>query len=112
MAPVAVEWTSGLNLVLLVAGAILTIGGAVAVLVRLVRWLRPSNPLIAFGHPSETPTPFVFSVGGSESDWARQDREYEARRLEFLAVSYLVENKGTTNEDTVRDLSTGLRGGG
>lgn len=111
--PIEFDWTSWYGVLLLVAGGIVTVGGAVAVLSgavgRLVAWLRPTKPLIAFGHPHETPTPWIFAVGGSDADWQRQQVAYENARLGHLGVDYLVENKGTTNTDAVREVTTGLR---
>jgi len=48
-------------------------------------------------------------LGGSDADMDRQLKEREELRLKTLSVNYLIENKGTTNADTVRELSTGIR---
>lgn len=78
---------------------------------KALAWLRPAHPLISFGHPEESPFPFVMFLGGSEADTDRQFREQEEIRLKTLSVNYLIENKGTTNADTVRELSTGAHTG-
>ena len=110
---VGLTWTSGYSIVFYAATAVLTIGGALALLTETGRkalaWFRPAHPLISFGHPEESPFPFVIGLGGSEADMDRQFREKEELRLKSLSVDYLIENKGTTNADTVRELSTGIR---
>jgi hypothetical protein len=110
---ITVDWTGGWSILLYVAAAIVTMGGALAIVWRIwggaLSWLRPAQPLVSFGHPQETGTPWIFSVGGPEADWARQDMEYERARLSHLAVDYLIESKGTTNADAVRELTTGVR---
>ena len=110
---VGLTWTSGGSIILYACGALLTVLGALALLTetgqKVRAWLRPAKPLISFGHPEESPFPFVMFLGGSEADMDRQFREQEELRLKSLSVDYLIENKGTTNADTVRELSTGIR---
>ena len=110
---VGLTWTSGYSIVIYAAGVIVTIGGALALLTETGRkalaWFHPAHPLISFGHPEETPFPFFMFVGGSKADMDAQLREQEGLRLKSLSVNYLIENKGTTNADTVRELSTGIR---
>jgi hypothetical protein len=105
------DWTSGGAIVLYVAGVIVTLGGAAAIILAVSRsardWLRPREPLIAFGHPTEGPTPFVFWVGGSDTEFERQMQAHEEARLSSLSISYLIENKESQRE--VRELRTGIR---
>jgi hypothetical protein len=98
-------WTHGYGLLLAISGGIITIGGAVAVASGGAKWLlqqiRPSKPLVSFGHPSEQVIP-LFSWG----DDPGFDQRYEHMRLSSLEVSYLVENK---DDVALRELTTGIR---
>jgi hypothetical protein len=105
----AFEWSSWYGLLLAAAGSIITIGGAFLLLVRGVRyaqsWLRPSPPLVAFGHPSEDVMPWVMLLGGSDSEYEAQIKSHESVRLAHLSISYLIENKDT---HAFRELATGM----
>jgi hypothetical protein len=110
---VAVDWTSGTAILLLIAGAIGTLGTAGAIVLAISRsarsWLRPPKPLIAFGHPVETPTQFALISRGFPAKWELQ-KQLAAReeiRLSSLSVSYLIENKDAGRG--VRELRTGIR---
>jgi hypothetical protein len=87
MSVIATDWGSTWSIVLVIAGAVVTVGGALVLLTdaggRFLRWIRPNEPLVSIGHPEETATPFAF-FGGSSDDFARQQRRYEALRLEDL----------------------------
>jgi hypothetical protein len=106
----AFQWSSWYGIVAAVAGSIVTIGGAIAIAAAGAKWLgqrlRPSEPLVSFGHPSEDAIPWVFSVGGFQSDFDRQEARYQEARLSSLRVSYLIENKDTV---PLREVSTGIR---
>jgi hypothetical protein len=110
---IGLAWTSGYSILIYAATGILTIGGALALLTqtgqKVLAWFRPAQPLISFGHPEESPVPFVAWIDGSDAEWKAQMRAHEELRVKTLSVNYLIENKGTTNADTVRELSTGVR---
>jgi len=105
----AFDWSSGYGIAIAVAGGVLTIGGAVVFLLgyggRFVRWLRPPEPLVSLGHPTEDATPWVWAIDGSDAEWERQQRAYEDARLSSLTISYIVENKDDT---AIRDVTTGI----
>jgi hypothetical protein len=111
-APLGFDWGSWYGIVLAVAAGITTIGGAAYLILRAAgavhRWLRPPTPLVAFGHPQEDPTRWVFLIGthDSQAEIDRQDSANEEVRLSSLSLSYLIENKDST---AVRELSTGIR---
>lgn len=106
----AFSLTSGIGLVIPIAGAITVIGGAAAILLHsgkaAARWWKPRPPLVSFGHPSETVAPFFFGWGDSDADWEQQNQRWEELRLKSLEISYLIENK---DQAAVRELSTGIR---
>jgi hypothetical protein len=103
-------WTSGYGLVLAIAVGITTIGGAFALIFggaqRLVQFIRPSGPLVSFGHPSEHSGPMVYWLTDDPIANQRQDEAIERARLSSLSVSYLIENK---DDVALRELSTGIR---
>ena len=103
-------WTHGYGLLLTIAGTIVTIGGAIAVASGGARWLlqqvRPSEPLVSFGHPAEDPTPWAMVVTSDPAQVRRAKAQIELARLPKLHVSYLIENKDTV---PLRNLSTGIR---
>ena len=111
--PLGFDWGSWYGVVFAVAVGVTTIGSAAYLIVRATksghRWLRPSEPLVAFGHPQEDPTPWSNLIGthDSQAEIDRQDRENEKIRLSSLSVSYLIENKDTAR--AVREISTGIR---
>ena len=111
--PLGFDWASWYGIVLAVAVAITTIGGAAYLILRAVGWVRgwlsPPTPLVAFGHPQEDSFPFVWAIGPgiSDADFERQQGANEEIRLSSLSVSYLIENKDPAR--AVRELSTGIR---
>jgi len=116
----AFAWTSWYGLFVTIAAGIVTIGGAVVITSGGAKWLaqtvRPSEPLVSFGHPSEdfpiwhgmkfmpVGTPANPAMGKSWEQWWAQ--EVERARLARLNVSYLIENKDST---PLRNLTTGIR---
>jgi hypothetical protein len=111
--PLGFDWGSWYGIVFAVAVGITTIGSAAYLIVRATksgrRWLRPPEPLVAFGHPHEDSFPFVWFIGPDTSDdeVERQQRAHEENRLSSLSLSYLIENKDSAR--AMRELSTGIR---
>lgn len=98
------DWASWYGVLLAVAGAIGTIGGAIAIIVRAGRWgwkrvhpEPPRAPDVVFGHPGaqSSMTPLTELKGG------------ESRRLVSVKPTYLIENKYPARP--LRDVSTGAR---
>jgi hypothetical protein len=105
----ALAWTSGLGLILAIAAAVTTIGGALVLILggaqKLKAFVSPPKPLVSFGHPSEQHLPMITWLPADPEVIARQETAHEQARLESLAISYLVENRDVA----LRELSTGIR---
>jgi hypothetical protein len=110
VAMLAFAWSTWYAVVLGVAVGITTVGGALVLIFggaqKIKTLVRPSKPLVSFGHPHETSgLPFYF-LSDDPSFNARQDAEHESYRLSHLDVKYLIENK---DDLALRELTTGAR---
>ncbi len=127
----AFEWTSWYGLLVTLASGIVTIGAALAVASggakRLAQIVRPSEPLVSFGHPVDDTRvwrggkfvrlfpPLLFDpslrlrkhVSKEESKRLQEEHEKNKRLWESnFEVSYRIENKDSV---PLRGLSTGIR---
>jgi hypothetical protein len=104
------QWASWYAVLIAVAVGITTIGGAAVFLIggakSIGETLRPTNPLVSFGHPHEAGGSFYAEMSLDPKDREEKEERFERERIANLRVSYVIENKDTV---PLRELTTGIR---